>query len=135
MGLKIDIFVTKASFSFQKLCFICPELNWENDNFCVFNPVLPRSEKYPSSPKYCVFLSDCSWKWYVLLFSTLLNIYCFKLGSESACCAKTVQLVYTSWDKSLMLNVLSKTIGILVIHVQFDCYSKFKIQNEGLMKF
>jgi len=129
MGLKIDIFGRKASFSFQKLCFICPELNWENDNFCVFNPVLPRSEKCPSSPKYWVFLSDFSWKWYVLLFSTLLYIYFFKLGSESACCANTVQLVYTTWDKSLILNILSKTLGIVVIHVQFDCYYKFKIQN------
>ena len=129
MGLKIDIFFTKASFSFQKLCFICPELNSQNDNFCVFNPVLPRAEKCPSSPKYWVFLSDFSCKWYVLLFSTLWYIYFFKLVSESACCAKTVQLVYTTWDKSLMLNILSKTLGILVIHVQFDCYSKFKIQN------
>ena len=129
MGLKIDMFVTKASFSFQKICFICPEWNWQNDNFCVFNTVLPRSEKCPSCPKYWVFFSDFSWKWYVLLFSTLLYIYFFKLGSESACCEKTVQLVYTTWNKSLILNILSKTLGILVIHVQFDCYSKFKIQN------
>ena len=129
MGLKIDIFFTKASFSFQKLCFICPELNWENDNFCVFKPILPRWEKCPSSPRYWVFLSDFSWKWYVLLFSTLLYIYFFNLGLESACCAKRVQLVYTTWNKSLILNILSKTLGIFVINVQFDCYSKFKIQN------
>ena len=129
MGLKIDIWSTKASFSFFKLCFICPELNWQSHNFFVFNPVLPRWEKCPSSLKYWVFLSDLSWKWYVLLFSTFLYIYFFKLGLESACCAKTVQLVYTIWDKSLMLNILSKTLGILVIHVQFYCYSKFKIQN------
>ena len=90
MGLKIDIFLTKASFSFLKLCFICPELNWQNDNFCVFNLVLPRSEKCPPNPKYWVFLSDFSWKWYVLLFSTLLYINFFNLGSESACCAKTL---------------------------------------------
>ena len=75
MGLKIDIVLTKASFSFLKLCFICLELNCQNDNFCVFNPVLPRSQKCPPSPKYWVFLSDFSWKWYVLLFSTLLYIY------------------------------------------------------------
>ena len=129
MGLKIDIFVTKASFSFQKLCFICQELNWQNDNFCVFNPVLARWEKCPSCPKYWVFLSDCSWKWYVWLFSTLLYIYFFKLGSKSACCEKTVQLVYKTSNKSLILNILSNTLGILVIHVQFDCYSKFKIKN------
>jgi len=129
MGLKIDIFVTKASFSFQKLCFICPEWNWQNDNFYVFIPVLPRSEKCPSCPKYWVFLSGLSWKWYVLLFSTVLYIYFFKLGSESACCAKIVQLVYTTWNKSLIFTILSKTHGILVIHVQFDCYYKFKIQN------
>ena len=129
MGLKMDIVFTKASFSFQKICFICPELNSQNDNFCVFNTVLPRSEKCPSSPKYWVFFSDCSWKWYVLLFSTLLYIYFFNLGSESACCANTVQLVYKTSNKSLVLNILSNTLGILVIHVQFDCYSKFKIKN------
>ena len=129
MGLKIDIWLTKASFSFFKLCFICPELNWQSDNFCVLNTVLPRWEKCTPSPKCWVFLGDFSWKWYVSLFSTFLYILFFNLGSESACCAKTVQLVYTTWDKSLMLNILSKTLGILVIHVQFDCYSKFKIQN------
>ena len=129
MGLKIDIFFTKASFSFQKLCFICLELNWQNDNFCVFNTVLPRWEKCPSCSKYWVFFSDFSWKWYVLLFSTFLYIYFFKLGSESACCAKTVQLVYTTSNKPLILNILSNTLGIVVIHVHFDWYYKFKIQN------
>ena len=90
MGWKIYIFLTKASFSFLKLCFICLELNWENDNLCVFNPVLPRLDKCLPSPKYWVFLSEFSWKWYVLLFSTLLYIYFFNFGSESACCAKTL---------------------------------------------
>ena len=104
MGLKIDILLTKYSFSFLKLCFICSELNWQNDNFCVFNPILPSSEKCPPSPKYWVFLSDFSWKWYFLLFYTLLDIYFFNLGSESACCAKTLYgcLVFMKYPPRLI---------------------------------
>ena len=90
MGLNIDIFLKKSYFSFLKLCFICPEWYWQNDNFCVFNPVLPRSKKCPPSPKYWVFFSEFSWKWYVLLFLTLLYLYVFNLGLEIAFCAKTL---------------------------------------------
>ena len=42
---------------------------------------LPKSEKFLPSPMYWVFLSEFSCKWYVLLFSTLLYIYFFNLGS------------------------------------------------------
>ena len=118
MGMKTDIFLTKASFNFLKLCFICPELNWQNDNLCVFNPVFRRSEKWPTNPMYWVFLSDFSWKWYVLLFSTLLYIYFFNFGSESACRAKTLHgcLVFMKYpptlikntSQTLLLNVYSK---------------------------
>ena len=61
-----------------------------------FQPALPRSEKW-------VFLSDFNWKWYVLLFSTLLYIYFFNFGSESACCAKTLHgcLVFMKYPPTL----------------------------------
>ena len=50
------------------------------------------------------FLSDFSWKWYVLLFSTLLYIYFFNFGSESACCAKTLHgcLVFMKYPPTLI---------------------------------
>ena len=91
MGLKIDIFLTEASFIFLRLWVLCPEFNSQSDNFCDFNPVLPLSGKCPPNPKYWAFLSDISWKWNVLLLSTLLYIYFFNLGSENGCCAKTLQ--------------------------------------------
>ena len=89
MGLKIDIFLTEASFIFLRLWVICPEFNSQSDNFCDFNPVWPLSVKCPPNPKYWLFLSDFHWKWNVLLFSTVLYIYFFKLGSENGYCAKT----------------------------------------------
>ena len=91
MGLKIDIFLTEYSFIFLRLLVICAEFNSQTDNFCDFNLVLPLSGKCPPGPKYWAFLSYFSWKWNVLLFSSLLYNYVFNLGSENGCCAKTLQ--------------------------------------------
>ena len=90
MGLKMDMWLTKSSFRFFKLCFIFPKLNWQSHNFCVFNPVLPKWEKCTPNPNCWVFLGDFSWKWYVSLFSTFLYILFLNLGSESAYSAKTL---------------------------------------------
>ena len=103
MRLKIDIFFIEASFIFLRLWVICPKLNSQSDNFFDFNPVLPLSGKCPPSPKYWAFLSDFSWKWNVLLLSTLLYIYFFNLGSENGCCAKTTW-VSCIYDKSTYVN-------------------------------
>ena len=102
MGLKIDIFLTEASFIFLRLWVICLEFNSQTDNFCDFNPVWPLSGKCPPSPKYCAFLSDISWKWSVLLFSTLLYIYIFNLGSATFCCHRLCS-VYMNWKRLIQL--------------------------------
>ena len=116
MELKIDMFLTKASFGFLKLCFICPQLNWQNDNFCVFNRVLPRSEKCPPNPKYWVFLSEFSWKWYVLLFSKLLYNYFFQFGFRKFLLCKNTTWLSCIYEISTYINKNASQPLLLIVY-------------------
>ena len=112
MGLKLDICLTKSYFSFLKLCFICLELNWQNENFCVFIPVLPSTALSIGYfwvslvgngmcyyfPHYCTFIFQFGFRKCLLCKNT----------TWMSCIYEISTYINKNASQTLLLNVYSK---------------------------